>query len=156
MQNFTVVIECEKGSNLKIEYDDTIKEFKTDFVFEGVVFPYYYGFLPGTKAGDGDTLDAIVVGELEFKTGDAVECKAIGIAKIIDRGETDDKIIAVPIADPLSKQYQDINYLPKERLENWKNFLSEVAKQKRKIMTVEAFRNANEAYQVIKNAKNAV
>jgi inorganic pyrophosphatase len=136
----------------KIEYDDILKQFKTDFVFEGIAFPYYYGFIPKTKAGDGDTLDAIVVAESEFKTGDEVECKAIGIAKIIDRGEVDDKIIAVPIADALSKQYQDINDLPGGWLQNWKDFLGQIALQKQKTMTVEAYRNAKEAYKVIKEA----
>ncbi len=149
MKNFTVVIECEKGSNLKIEFDENSAEFKTDFVFKDIVFPYYYGFIPGTTADDGDTLDAIIMSDLALKTGDTAQCKAIGIVKVTDRGQKDDKIIAVPLQDPSADKLNDLSDIALSLRESWKNFLSEVARQKNKNMEVDGFEDQKSAQTAI-------
>ena len=152
MRNFTVVIECQKGSNLKIEFDENSGEFKTDFIFKDIAFPYYYGFIPGTKAGDGDTMDAIILSDMVLKTGDAVACKAVGIVKIIDRGEEDDKIIAVPLQDPQAEKLNDLSDVLITWREKWKDFLSEVARQKNKKMEVVGFESREAAEAAIEKS----
>lgn len=148
-----VIIEIPKGMvNEKWEYDESTKEFKLDFVFENVVWPYNYGFFPGTRAGDGDTLDAIVLSTLSLKQGQQVECKIIGIMDVLDRGEEDNKIICVPIDDPLSASADDITDVWEEQKKEWIEFILELARQKKKITEVRGFKNKKEALELLQKS----
>lgn len=92
-----VLIECEKGSVHKYEWDDSIdapvivrdlcKKYK---------YPYNYGSVPQTLAGDGDSLDAIVICDEPIAPGTVVNCKVLGVVRMIDNGEEDDKLLCVP------------------------------------------------------------
>ena len=58
-ESFKVIIEIPKGTvNNKYEYDEKSGEFKLDFVFENFVWPFNYGFLPVSRGGVGETIDA--------------------------------------------------------------------------------------------------
>lgn len=75
-------------------------------------YPFNYGALPGTMAsreqgGDGDPLDVVVLGPA-LTTGATVAVRVLGRLAMIDHGETDDKLLAVVVDDPL---YQDIDTL---------------------------------------------
>src|SRR3989338_8403215 len=86
-ERFKVVIEIEKGSNLKYEYDEGSSTFVLDFVFiSQLVFPHAYGFIPGTLSGDGDTLDVFVLSSRILKQGDIIYVRAIGMIDLLDRG----------------------------------------------------------------------
>jgi len=102
------IIEIPAGSNDKVEYNVHANKFvnsegrKVDFL----PYPGNYGFIPSTlmdtiRGGDGDALDILVISkQLAMKT--VVEVKPIAILKLLDNGEKDDKIIAVPIDEDLS------------------------------------------------------
>jgi inorganic pyrophosphatase len=88
-------------------------------------YPVNYGIIPRTvmpinKGGDGDPLDVIVLGK-EIEMGKVMKVKVIGVLKMTDFGEQDDKIIAVQLNDEFSK-YNEINELKK----NNNNILDEV------------------------------
>lgn len=151
-KNFSVVIEVLKGSGEKYELDETDGKIKLDFVFKNLDFPFYYGYLPGTRGGDGDMLDAAVISSLNFRRGQAVACRAIGYAEVVDRGQADDKILAVPAGDREFMKYKDIGDVPDEILEQWKLFWAEVARQKRKIMEVKAFHCRKRAEELVRRA----
>ena len=53
-EEFNVIVEIPRGSNLKYEYDEASDSLKLDFVFKDLVFPFNYGFIPHTLGGDGD------------------------------------------------------------------------------------------------------
>ena len=113
-----VFIEIPKGSNHKFEYNEKTGKLELNFVFSAVggpasrsgsetlqgrmtggkdlVFPFNYGFIPGTLGGDGDPLDAIVLSDRPISSSTILDCKPIGVLKTIDRGEVDDKIVCVP------------------------------------------------------------
>jgi len=56
------IIETPKGSRNKIKYDPSSRKFKLSKVMpEGMMFPYDVGFVPSTKADDGDPLDVLVL-----------------------------------------------------------------------------------------------
>jgi len=100
------VIEIPAGTNKKYEYDSIKKEFIIDTehgverVIDFLPYPANYGFIPSTfsnpsKGGDGDALDIIVLSEA-VPTGTVIETLPIAILKLIDKGEIDYKIVAVP------------------------------------------------------------
>jgi len=128
-ESFKVIIEIPKGTvNNKYEYDEKSGEFKLDFVFENFVWPFNYGFLPGTRGGDGDTLDAIVLSSAPIKQGTEVICKTIGVIEMLDRGEEDHKLICVPVDDVLSESLNDISDISGEQKQEWQKLYDEIAR----------------------------
>ncbi len=104
-----MVVEIPAGTNHKIEYDPSTNSFKNDMkdgkirVVSFLPYPGNYGFIPSTlmdksQGGDGDALDILVIGETE-PTGKVLEVKPIAALLLIDGGEVDTKILAIP-ADP--------------------------------------------------------
>ena len=74
-----VIIETPKGSRNKIKYDPSSRQFKLSKVIEGMMFPYDFGFVPSTKAEDGDPLDVLVLTDEPLFPGCLVECSLIGV-----------------------------------------------------------------------------
>ena len=103
-----VVIEIPAGTNAKWEVmkpDGVLAwEKKKDKprVVKYLAYPGNYGMIPGTLGGDGDPLDAIVLSHA-LARGSVVKVKVIGVLKLIDTGEQDDKLIAVLPSGPLGK-----------------------------------------------------
>jgi len=92
-----VLIECEKGSNNKYEYDDVLDR----MVVVRELHPKYRyifncGSIPQTLAEDGDSLDAIVVGEEPIRSGTIINVIPIAVIRTIDKGQVDDKIVCTP------------------------------------------------------------
>ncbi len=153
MEKFNVLIEIPKDTvNEKYEFDHKTGKMVLDFVFENLVWPFNYGEVVGTLGGDGDALDAMVFSTQPFKQSAVVQCTPFGIARVIDRGEVDDKLLMVPINDPLAEKYKDISDFTETERENIVNFYNEVARQKKKIMEVNSFEDKAQALQEIKNS----
>ncbi len=103
-----VVVEIPAGTNHKVEYNYQSGKFATDTlngqprVIDFLPYPGNYGFIPSTlmdeeRGGDGDALDVLVIGESQ-PTGTVIEAIPIATLRLLDRGEVDTKIIAVPAA----------------------------------------------------------
>lgn len=95
-----VVIEIQKGSSMKIEWDRKKGYFKLDRA-EQEIFgkPTDYGFIPQTLDQDGDELDVLFIAHQSLSTGVVAEGRVIGIMKFEDGGEVDDKVVCVPADD---------------------------------------------------------
>lgn len=154
--NFKVIVEIPQGTiNNKYEYDETTKEFKLDFVFENVVWPYNYGFFPNTLGGDGDCLDAIVLSSAPLKQGLEADCKIIGMIDVLDRGEEDCKILCVPLSDVLAESLNNITDIPEAQKKEWTEFLLELARQKKKETKIKGFKDKQEALEEFQKSKTA-
>ena len=81
-------------------------------LFTSTHYPANYGFIPRTYAGDNDPLDVLVLCQEDIEPLSIVECYPIGVMKMIDSDEIDEKIIAIPFGDPSLTQYKDISELP--------------------------------------------
>src|SRR5689334_9308585 len=95
-----VIIETPKGSRNKIKYDPSSMNFKLSKVMpEGMMFPYDFGFVPSTKAEDGDPLDVLVLTDEPLFPGCLVECSLIGVLKAEQKEQRhtnrNDRLIAV-------------------------------------------------------------
>lgn len=104
--SYVAVIEIPSGTNKKIEYNPTNNQFEidqrngTDRIIEFLPYPGNYGFIPSTlsdqkQGGDGDAIDVLVLSEA-LSTGDIIEILPIAMIKLIDEGEEDFKVLAVP------------------------------------------------------------
>ena len=133
---FQAVIEIPAGTNAKIEYDKINKTFKPSLrdgkerSIDFLAYPANYGFIPSTfsnpeKGGDGDALDVMVLSPA-IPSGEIIEIIPIGMLKLIDAGEKDFKVIAIP-ADPAlrnisAENFEDFvkKYKPaKQIIESW-------------------------------------
>jgi inorganic pyrophosphatase len=108
-----VIIETPKGSRNKLKYDPASERLKLSKVMpEGMMFPYDFGYVPSTKAEDGDPLDVLVLTDEPLFPGCLVECKLIGVIEVEQTQEGEkyrnDRLIAVASASLL---YSNINNL---------------------------------------------
>jgi inorganic pyrophosphatase len=100
-EEINVIVEIPKGSRNKYEYDKALDIFTLDRALHSAIFyPGDYGFVPRTLALDGDPLDVLIlVSEATF-SGCLVIARPIGLLKMVDGGEEDDKVLAVPVGEP--------------------------------------------------------
>jgi inorganic pyrophosphatase len=122
-ERVTAVIEIPRGSRNKYELDKKTGQFRLDRVlFSAVHYPGDYGLIPRTLHEDGDPLDILVsINEPTFP-GCQIDCRPLGVLKLLDRGEPDDKIIAVPSHDPFYSDFFDIADLPQHYLREVEHF----------------------------------
>jgi Inorganic pyrophosphatase len=110
-----VVIEIPMGSNIKYEYDEEEDVVKVDRVlYTSMMYPFNYGFVPGTLEEDGDPIDVLVITSYPILPGTAIEARPVGILYMRDEEGEDAKIIAVPKdkIDPSYSNIRDIIDLP--------------------------------------------
>lgn len=152
-EKFNVVIEIPKGSENKYEYDEDLDIIKLDWVFTGGFhFPFNYGYIPETRSGDGDHLDAFVINSHPLAIGTIAKCRAIGMIELIDKGEEDNKILTVPIADSKYIDCQGLEDLDFDYKALSEKFFKELGVQKDKIMEIKGFRDKATAIKEIKKA----
>ena len=111
--DFISVIEITKGGKNKYELDKATGMLRLDRVlYTATHYPANYGFIPRTYAGDGDPLDVLVLCQEKIISLTLVETYQIGVLKMIDNNEYDEKIIAVAKKDPFLNEYKDITEVP--------------------------------------------
>src|ERR1700692_2997959 len=89
------IIEVPKGSKTKYELDKKSGLIRVDrILFSSAHYPANYGFLPRTYCADHDPLDILVLGQESVVPLTLMSAKPIGVMKMLDQGEADDKIIA--------------------------------------------------------------
>ena len=153
-ERFYAVIEIPKGGKNKYEMDKETGMLKLDRVlFTSTHYPANYGFIPRTYAKDGDPIDVLVLCSETIQPMTLVECKPIGVLKMIDDNKNDEKIIAVPVNDPNYNGYNDINDLPKHRFDEIRHFF-QVYKmlEKGKETQIKSISGAEKAKEVIQIA----
>lgn len=107
------VIEVPKGERNKYEYDPELGVFKLDRVlYASVHYPTAYGFIPNTLAEDGDPLDVMVMTHGATFTGCLIEVRPVGLLKMRDDKGIDDKVLSVPVNDPLYNSVRKLADLP--------------------------------------------
>lgn len=120
-----VVVEIPKKSRNKYEYDEEHGFLRLDRVlFSSLHYPGDYGFIPQTLHSDGDPLDVLVIVSEPTFAGCVIEARPLGVYRLMDRGQPDDKILAVPHRDPLFKQYHALTDVPPHFLDEVAHFFS--------------------------------
>lgn len=118
-----VIIEIPKGSKNKYEIDKETGLIKLDRAMNTAQdYPFDYGFVPQTLWEDGDALDVVVLTTYPLATGILVEVRPVAVAPMIDNGESDYKIIAVPKDDPRWENVKDLSDVNPYTLKEIKHF----------------------------------
>jgi inorganic pyrophosphatase len=146
----TAIVEIPGGSRNKYELDKESGYFKLDrVVYSAVQYPADYGFIPKTLHEDGDPLDVLVYIDQPTFTGCMIDVRPIGVLHMRDRGEPDDKIVAVPIHDPTSGDYHDVSDLPKHYLREVGHFFGIYKDLEGKRVEILNWAGADEAKQMV-------
>jgi inorganic pyrophosphatase len=113
----TVIIETPRNSRNKYKFEEKTGRFKLSKVMpEGMMFPYDFGFIPDTRAEDGDPLDVLVLNDEPMFPGCEVECRLIGVIEALQKesGEEEhrnDRLIAVAVGSVRYANVRDLSEL---------------------------------------------
>jgi inorganic pyrophosphatase len=147
---FNVIIEIPKGSQNKYELDWETGLLMLDRVlYSSDMYPLNYGMVPSTKAEDGDALDVMVVMTNPVPPLTVVKCRAIGYLPMIDSGEKDTKILAVPVDDPRFKHVNSYKDLGDHNLAEIKDFMETYKRLQKKSIEVGEWVDAAEATEYV-------
>lgn len=147
------IIEIPKGSKAKYELDKESGMLRLDRVLStSVNYPENYGFIPQTLGEDHDPLDILVLSEIEVQPLCIVEAKVIGVMRMVDNNEADDKIIAVAKNDKSVSHINEISELPEHFILQLRNFFDGFNKLENKEVKVGEFQNAEIAKQIVTKA----
>ena len=152
-EGFNVVIEIPKGSRVKYELDKPSGMLRVDRVlYSAVHYPANYGFLPRTYCDDNDPLDVLVLGNEPVQPLSMMRARAVGVMRMADQGQQDDKIIAVHVHDPAFADYAELEELPRHTMREIQRFFKDYKTLENKSVTVEEMAGAAEAVRVITEA----
>lgn len=119
-----VIIEIPKGSKNKYEIDKETGLIKLDRAMKSAQdYPFDYGFVPQSLWEDNDALDVILLTTYPLYPGILVEARPVAVIRMIDGGEGDDKIIAVPKNDPRFDEVIDLQDVNKHTIKEIQHFL---------------------------------
>lgn len=120
---FLAVIEIAKGFKKKYEIDKQTGMIMLDRILHtSTQYPANYGFIPKTLSGDGDPLDVLVLSSEALDPLVLVKCYPVGMMIMLDDGKKDEKIIAIPVNDPLYNEYKSFDKLPRHVADEMINF----------------------------------
>ena len=150
IDDFEAVIEIPQGSQAKYELDKETGMLKMDRVLHtSTHYPANYGFIPRTLAEDNDPLDVLVLCSEEIHPLALIRCYPIGVIRMVDSGENDEKIIAVPFNDPTYNTFKNIEELPEHIFNEMTHFFEVYKELEHKVTCVEEVAGREVALEII-------
>ena len=151
------VVETPRGSRAKLEFDPKLGAFTLSKpLLAGLSYPYDWGFIPSTRADDGDPLDVLIIHDVATYPGLIMKCRPIGILAAIqtEKGskERNDRIFVVPDRAPFEGDLQDIRRLPERAIRELEKFFEATDALERKKIVFDGWSGPNRAIKVIKKA----
>ncbi len=147
------IIEIPRGSRAKYEIDKESGLIKLDrVIYASMYYPLNYGFIPRTLGGDGDPLDIVVLTQVSVVPLCLIPSKVIGVMQMIDRGEADEKIIAVAEQDPSVSHISDVKDLPPYLFSELRHFFENYKTLENKKVVINEFLPKEQAYKVIEDS----
>lgn len=150
----SVMIEIPKGSRNKYEYDKVKKRLKFDrMLFSSVHYPSDYGFIQETLALDGDALDALVLVWEPTFPGCIIDARPVGLFKMWDEKGPDEKILCVPVYDPLWNHIESLSDVPPHLLKEIEHFFAIYKELEEKKTGVEGWEDRESAIRIVRQSR---
>ncbi len=144
------IIEISKDSTQKYELDKETGLLKLDrFMYSAVHYPGDYGFIPRTLWSDGDPLDIVILTSRPVLPMTLVKVRIIGVMRMVDEDEEDDKVIAVYDCDPRYKEFRSIKDIPTHTLVELKHFFETYKDLQGKKVKILEMLDKDEAYKAV-------
>ncbi|MBK8975551.1 MAG: inorganic diphosphatase [Planctomycetes bacterium] len=148
-----VVVEIPKGSRNKYELDEASGLFRLDrYLYSATHYPGDYGFVPATLSEDGDALDALVMVSQPTFTGCLIRARVLGVFRMIDDGDDDEKLLTVPDSDPLFAMYRDLDDVPPHFLREVEHFFSTYKQLEERRVEARGWLRRGDALRVVREA----
>ncbi len=149
-----VLVEIPSGSRNKYEVDKETGAIVLDrMLFTSTRYPADYGYIEGTLGGDTDPLDALVfTGEPTFP-GCRIRARPVGLFRMRDEKGADEKILCVPLRDPVWSHVQELDQLPAAVRAEVEHFFTVYGDLEEKKVGTEGFGDREEAVRVIEEAR---
>lgn len=149
-----VIVEIPRGSKNKYEIDKETGLIALDRVMHSAQdYPFDYGFVPQTLWDDGDALDVLLLTTHPLAPGILVRARPVAILEMVDGGEKDDKVIAVPKDDPRFADVKDIGDINQHTLKEIHHFFSTYKKIQGKEVSVGEYRDKTSAEEAFVRAR---
>jgi len=150
-ESINTIIEINKGSKNKYEVDKKTGLIALDRVAHTAQdFPFDYGFVPQTLWEDNDAVDVIVLTTYPLMPGILARVRPVALMEMIDSGESDSKIIAVPIDDPRWDDVKDLGDINPHTIKEIEHFYSTYKKLQNKVVEVKGFHGKREAIEAFR------
>jgi len=147
---FHAVVEVPKGSQNKYEYDKTLNVFRLSrTLFSPVHYPGDYGFIPSTLADDGDPLDVLILVDEPSFPGCILTVRPIGLLDMLDQGERDEKVLAVPVDNPRYDGIQSYRDVFPHMLREIEHFFRIYKELEGKTVVTRGWRDVTEALRAV-------
>lgn len=148
------IIEIPARSSMKYEYDERFDVIRLDRVLHSPMFyPADYGFVPHTRADDGDHLDVIVLMSQPTFPGCMLEVRPVGVLDMEDEEGRDWKILAVSTKDPRFKDIKNLGDVDNHVQDEIKHFFEQYKHLENKWATVKGWSDVDEAHKRIREAQ---
>jgi inorganic pyrophosphatase len=148
-----VIVEINKWSKNKYELDKETGMIKLDRAMHtSQDYPFDYGFVPQTHWHDGDPLDVVLLTTSPLIPGILVEARPVAVMDMIDSGESDAKIIAVPVGDPRFSAIKDLKDLNAHIVKEFTHFFETYKHIQGKVVKIKKVEGAVKAKKVIEEA----
>lgn len=150
-----VIVESPRHSALKYEYDPDLDAIKVSRQLPlGLTYPYDWGFVPGTKAEDGDPVDALVMHGSGAYPGIVLECAPIGMITVRERRKrewiSNHRLVLRPAWQGATEGVDRVARLPRESVRELEQFFVNAAFFTGKAMTVTGWRGPREALALVR------
>lgn len=148
------VVEVPKGSKNKYAFDKESGQFRLQRVLHSPLhYPFEYGFVPGTLTEGADTLDIMILITEPTFSGCVIECRIIGVLKISDEDEPDDKLLAVPTNDPRFAHMFTLSEVPQHTQKEILHFFQVYKQLEGKQSVINGWQREVAAREILKQGK---
>ncbi len=155
-EEINVIVEISRFSKNKYEIDKKTGIIKLDRAMRtSQDYPFDYGFVPQTLWDDDDALDVVLLTTYPLSPGILVEARPVGIMTMIDDGDSDDKVIAVPLEDPRWDDVKDLKDINPHTLKEMRHFFETYKKIDEKEVDIKGFRGKGAAQKAIVRSMKA-